>query len=221
MVDHSKIRTQLMEGAIKAVAEYGLEGLTTRSIEQQCKLKDSYIYRYFEDKEDLLKKAFIKEDKTLIGVIEHYFPIMQDDTLDFRERCFSLWKPCWQYLVSRPDVCRFYVRYYFSTYFKRQALNEHLSICKNLVDKVRDSFPKEVNVEMLLHHILETMLTYSMKVALGEMSNTDEVSEMAFNFCYSVICAYISPPKNSETNEIKEKGKLSYLEFYSIVNNWK
>ena len=221
MVDHSKIRAQLMEGAIKAVAEYGLEGLTTRSIEKQCKLKDSYIYRYFEDKEDLLKKAFIKEDKTLIGVIEHYFPIMQDDTLDFRERCFSLWKPCWQYLVSRPDVCRFYVRYYFSTYFKRQAFNEHLNICENLVDKVRDSFAKEVNVEMLLHHILETMLTYSMKVALGEMSNTDEVSEMAFNFCYSVICAYISPPKNSETNEIKEKGKLSYLEFYSIVNNWK
>lgn len=49
MVDHNKLRNQLMDGAIKAVSIYGLEGLTTRSIEQQCKLKDSYIYRYFED----------------------------------------------------------------------------------------------------------------------------------------------------------------------------
>lgn len=221
MVDHNKIRAQLMEGAIKAVSEYGLEGLTTRSIEQQCKVKDSYIYRYFEDKEDLLKKAFIREDKTLIAVIEHYFPIMQNDKLDFKERCYSLWKPCWQYLVSRPDVCRFYVRYYYSTYFKQQAFNEHLVICETLIDKVKNAFPNNVNAEMLLHHILETMLSYGMKVALGEMDNSEDDSNMAFNFCYSVVCAYISPNKNAESNEIKEKGKLSYLEFYSIVNTWK
>ena len=209
-----------MEGAIKAVSEYGLEGLTTRSIEQQCKLKDSYIYRYFEDKEDLLRKAFIKEDKTLIGVIEHYFPVMQDKKTEYRERCYSLWKPCWQYLVSSPDVCRFYVRYYFSTFFKQQVFNEHLEVCANLIDKLKNTFPENVNVEMLLHHILETMLTYGMKVALGEMEDTKENSVMAFNFCYSVICAYISPD-NAGSKEIKEKGKLSYLEFYSIVNSWK
>lgn len=40
MVDHNKLRNQLMDGAIKAVSIYGLEGLTTRSIEQQCKLKE-------------------------------------------------------------------------------------------------------------------------------------------------------------------------------------
>lgn len=221
MVDHSKIRAKLMEGAIKAVSEYGLEGLTTRSIEQQCGLKDSYIYRYFEDKEDLLKKAFLKEDTTLISVIDHYFPIMQNAELDFRERCFNLWKPCWEYLVARPDVCRFYVRYYYSTYFKQRASNEHLKLCEGLVEKMKTAFPTEVKAEMVLHHILETMLAYGMKVALGEMENTVETSQIAFSFCYSVVCAYIYPKTTDGSDAIKETGKMSYLKFYSIVKDWK
>lgn len=146
MVDHNKLRNQLMDGAIKAVSIYGLEGLTTRSIEQQCKLKDSYIYRYFEDKEDLLKKAFLREDRSFINTIETNFSVMNNDNIDFKERCYSLWKPCWQYLVSRPDVCKFYVRYYYSTYFAQQALSEHTDICKMLVEKFADAFPKNVNV---------------------------------------------------------------------------
>ena len=92
MVDHNKLRNQLMDGAIKAVSIYGLEGLTTRSIEQQCKLKDSYIYRYFEDKEDLLKKAFLREDRSFINTIETNFSVMNNDNIDFKERCYSLWK---------------------------------------------------------------------------------------------------------------------------------
>ena len=147
MVDHNKLRNQLMDGAIKAVAIYGLEGLTTRSIEQQCKLKDSYIYRYFEDKEDLLKKAFLREDRSFINTIETNFSVMNNDKIDFKERCYSLWKPCWQYLVSRPDVCKFYVRYYYSTYFAQQALSEHTDICKMLVAKFADAFPKNVRLE--------------------------------------------------------------------------
>lgn len=221
MVDHNKLRNQLMDGAIKAVSEHGLEGLTTRSIEQQCKLKDSYIYRYFEDKEDLLKKSFIKEDTTLIAVIEHYFPIMYDDKLSFKDRCYSLWQPCWQYLVSRPDVCRFYVRYYYSTYFKEQAVSEHLKICSTLIDKMRDAFPDSVNVEMISHHILETMLSYGMKVSMGDMENSPKTSDSIFTIIYSLIDVYINDDSNPQNEQIKEQGQLSYMEFYSIVQRWK
>ena len=220
MVDHNKNRTKLYEGIIKAVSECGLEGLTTRSIEQYSGLKDAYIYRYFENKEDLLKRAFIREDEALIRVIEHYFPILEDENLSFRDRCFSLWQPCWQYLISRPDVCRFYVRYYYSTYFKEKALSDHLRICDNLVEKVVSAFSKNVNVKMLLHHLLETMLMYAMKIAVGEAVNDDAFSLMVFNFCFSVINAYISP-NNEDDKKTKKKGEMSFLEFYSIVNSWK
>ena len=221
MVDHNKFRNQLMEGAIKAVSIYGLEGLTTRSIEQQCKLKDSYIYRYFEDKEDLLKKAFLREDRAFVETIESNFSVMYDNSIEFKERCHSLWKPCWQYLVSRPDVCRFYVRYYYSTYFKEQAVSEHLKICSNLIDKMREAFPDTVNVEMILHHILETMLSYGMKVAMGDMENSPKTSDSIFKIVYSLIDIYINDDNTPQKEQIKEQGQLSYMEFYSIVQRWK
>lgn len=210
MVDHNKLRNQLIDGAIKAVSVYGLEGLTTRSIEQQCKLKDSYIYRYFEDKEDLLKKAFIKEDKAFVETIEANFSVMYDSSIDFKERCFSLWKPCWQYLVSRPDVCKFCVRYYYSTYFAQQAASEHTTICKNLVAKFAEAFPKNVNVNILIHHILEIMLNYGMKVSLGELENSEETSNMIFDIIYTIVSRYIN--QNSDN--------MSFMKFYSIVKNW-
>jgi len=210
MVDHNKLRNQLMEGAIKAVSAYGLEGLTTRSIEQQCKLKDSYIYRYFEDKEDLLKKAFLREDRAFVNTIEANFAIMYDNSIDFKERCYSLWKPCWQYLVSRPDVCKFYVRYYYSTYFVQQAISEHTDICKMLVAKFADAFPKNVNVNVVTHHLLEIMLNYGMKVSLGELEDSKETSNMIFDIIYTIVSRYIN--HNSDN--------MSFMKLYSIVKNW-
>lgn len=210
MVDHNKLRNQLMEGAIKAVSAYGLEGLTTRSIEQQCKLKDSYIYRYFEDKEDLLKKAFLREDRAFVNTIEANFAIMYDNSIDFKERCYSLWEPCWQYLVSRPDVCKFYVRYYYSTYFAQQAISEHTDICKMLVAKFADAFPKNVNVNVVTHHLLEIMLNYGMKVSLGELEDSKETSNMIFDIIYTIVSRYIN--HNSDN--------MSFMKLYSIVKNW-
>ena len=220
MVDHNKNRQKLIDGAIKAVAECGLEGLTTRSIEQYSGLKDSYIYRYFEDKEDLLKKAFLREDETFVRVIEHYFPIMYEEKYEFRERCYLLWQNCWKYLISNPDTCKFYVRYYYSTYFKQKASESHIIICSSLMDKVKNAFPKDVNTTLLLHHLLETMLNFGMKVAMGEAEDSDEYLRTTFNFCYNIINSCMASgekvPRNTNEND-----KMSYLEFYSIVNNWK
>ena len=220
MVDHSKNRQKLIDGAIKAVAECGLEGLTTRSIEQYSGLKDSYIYRYFEDKEDLLKKAFLREDETFIRVIEHYFPIMYDGKYEFKERCYLLWQQCWKYLISNPDTCKFYVRYYYSTYFKQKAFEAHITICSSLMDKVQKAFPKDVNTNLLLHHLLETMLNFGMKVASGETEDTDEYLKTTFNFCYNIIDSCMTS-EELDQQSTKKNDKMSYLEFYSIVNNWK
>lgn len=57
---YSKVRNQLMDGVIKVVARDGFDKLTTRSIASECGLHDTYIYRYFLDKEDLMRRAFIR-----------------------------------------------------------------------------------------------------------------------------------------------------------------
>lgn len=220
MVDHNKNRQRLIDGAIKAVSELGLEGLTTRGIEKYSGLKDSYIYRYFEDKEDLLHKAFMREDEAFIRTVEHYFPMMHDDKYKFKERCYRLWNQCWQYLIVNADTCKFYVRYYYSTYFKQRVSETHTMLCENLVEMLSKYFPEEVNVSLLLHHLLEMTLNSCMKVVLGEIEDTEEYSRTTFEYCFKIIDSCISAKREEQGNS-DEKERMSYLEFYSIVNSWK
>lgn len=220
MVDHNKNRQKLIDGAIKATAEFGLEGLTTRSIEQYSGLKDSYIYRYFEDKEDLLKKAFLREDKAFAKVIEYHYPILYDRTYDFKERCYLLWRSCCKYLLSNPNTCKFYVRYYYSTFFKQNAFDAHISIYSGLIDKVQKAFPVDVNANLLLHHLLETMLNFGMQVVSEKTKDADEYQKTTFNFCYNIIDSCMTS-READYRDTKKKDKMTYLEFYSIVNKWK
>ncbi len=220
MVDHNKNRQRLIDGAIKAVSELGLEGLTTRGIEKYSGLKDSYIYRYFEDKEDLLQRAFMREDEAFIRTVEHYFPMMHNHKYEFKERCYRLWNQCWQYLIVNPDTCKFYVRYYYSTYFRQRMLDTHTALCSDLVEMLSRYFPEEINTKLLLHHLLETMLNSSMKVALEEVDDTEEYSRTTFEYCFRIIDSCISP-KREERGDSEGQEKMSYLEFYSIVNGWK
>ena len=77
-----------------------------------------------------------------------------------------------------------------------------------------------MNTTLLLHHLLETILNFGMKVAMGEAEDSDEYLRTTFNFCYNIINSCMASgekvPRNTNEND-----KMSYLEFYSIVNNWK
>ena len=75
-----------MDSSIKVEAREGLDKLTTRSIASECDLHDAYIYRYFIDKDDLLKKAFLREDRVLTEKIMSNAGVFEMEGLSFRER---------------------------------------------------------------------------------------------------------------------------------------
>ena len=71
---HEQRRAALIEGAVRAVAERGLENTSTNLISRISGLNEAYIYRYFENKEDLLAKAFAESDDRFLSVILDSFP---------------------------------------------------------------------------------------------------------------------------------------------------
>lgn len=215
MTDHNKIRSQLMDGAIKAVSEYGLEGLTTRSIQLYSGIKDAYIYRYFEDKEDLLRKTFIKIDIALSNAITDESKGLNISSVGEKQKCSALWRACWNYFVSHPDECKFYVRYYYSTYFQSQAAAEHNDLCKNLLLAINSALSWDGSCRMVVNQILDTILSNSVKVANGELENSEQTTELAFKAAYTILCTYLHSEDGTAPS-----GELSYLEFYSIVSKW-
>jgi len=53
-----ELRRRLIDGTIHVIAQDGLDKATTKQIRIETSINQAYIYRCFEDKEDMLKKTF-------------------------------------------------------------------------------------------------------------------------------------------------------------------
>lgn len=184
----NRIRTALMDAAIAVVARDGLDKLTTRSIASECDLHDTYIYRYFLDKEDLLKRAFLREDKKMVDLM------LREDFLEvessLRDKLYKMWMPAWEYLLEHPDNCKFYVRYYYSVHFQKDAITDFEENNRVLKRRFKEIFSKEQDIELLFHYNIDTMLLLAMRVATGELENREELKNEVFELMYSINKVY-------------------------------
>lgn len=105
------LREALIESAVRIVAQHGFEKTMTKPIASDAHVNEVYIYRCYENKDALLNAAFHAEDIRLAELVHKTMPVMRTVGLSRKERCFLLWKPCWDFMVHRPDGCRFYLQY--------------------------------------------------------------------------------------------------------------
>lgn len=189
---YSKVRDQLMDGVIKVVARDGFDKLTTRSIASECGLHDTYIYRYFLDKEDLMRRAFIREDKKMTGLMLDNISKMDINELTFEEKLRNLWLPVWDYLISHPDSCRFYVRYYYSAHFEGEVVEEFRDNNEQLKRLFKSFFPDSKDTEVLFHHNVDTVLHLAMRFTIGELIDKGNLREDVLKLICSINKAYIS-----------------------------
>ena len=182
---HNRIRTALMDATVQVVAREGLEKLTTRSIASECDLHDTYIYRYFLSKEDLLKRTFLREDKLLNDIILERMKNTDLSEMHFREKLELIWFDTWKLFVENPEKCKFYVRYYYSPYFQ-DAVEEYKEENKELLKRFKSFFDTDMDVEILYHYNIHTLLHMAMRVATGELEKTEKVKEEIFELIYSI-----------------------------------
>lgn len=181
------MRLALMESAVLIVARDGLEKATTKSIADKAGLSEAYVFLFYNSKEDLLNKTFLHQDAALIAEIMKYYPVMHMKDIDTKTKWYLLWVRCWRYLLKSPDSCLFYVRYYYSYYFKNYAYEEHMANCRVLIDKLKSHFTHDTDAEMMLGNVFENMLIFAMKAATGETINNDETSEANFKLIFNAI----------------------------------
>ncbi|MBR5516754.1 MAG: TetR/AcrR family transcriptional regulator [Firmicutes bacterium] len=182
---HNRIRTALMDATISVVARDGIEKLTTRSIASECELHDTYIYRYFIDKDDLLKRTFLREDKLLNNIMLERINNTDLEGLHFRDKLELIWMDAWNLFMDNPDKCKFYVRYYYSEYFQ-DTVDEYRAENKALMNLFRSFFDIDTDVSMLYHYNIDTLLHMAMRVAIGELDNTEQLKSEIFELVYSI-----------------------------------
>ena len=186
----NRIRTALMDAAVAVVARDGLDKLTTRSIASECDLHDAYIYRYFLDKEDLLKRAFMREDKKMVDLMLAGMTQEEVEGLEFKEKLRRLWMPAWDYLLKHPNECKFYVRYYYSVHFEKDAIKDFEENNRVLKERFKSIFFEERDVELLFHYNIDTMLHLAIRVATGELPNDETLANEVFELMYAINKVY-------------------------------
>lgn len=181
------MKRNLMESAVRVVAREGLEKTTTRLISLEAKLNEAYLYRCFENKEHLLAETFYNEDIRFAHHIQKTLPVMQMSGLTWEEKCFLLWNSCWNFIIKQPDDCRFYIRYYYSANFRKYAYERHINFFKPLIEKISFAFRRGVNVDMLVHQIFDTMLSFAERVLSGEVADTEETTKTMFKQIFGFV----------------------------------
>ena len=193
-----EIRRKLLDGTIHVIARDGLDKATTKSIGEETSINQAYIYRHFEDKEDMFAKAFDALDDELFAKTMQHVEVMYVAEMEYETRCRFYFAAVWEFLLSNRDKCLTYVRYYYSPYFTRFSAEAHKKRFSPLVSKFRDAFKDEADVWMILNHILNVMLDFAVKVHNGHMPDADDYAEHVFRVIYRSVEQYFK--KNEESD---------------------
>lgn len=183
--DQHTTRQRLIDGTIHIIAQDGLDKATTKLIGVETGINEVYIYRCFKDKEDMFAKTFEFLDEELFAKIMHHIPVMYIADMEYEARCWSFFSAIWRFFLDTPEKSITYIRYYHSPYFDHVSLKEHQERFEPLVTKCYDAFRVEVNVDMLLNHILITMMGFSMQVFNGVVPDNNDTAEYVFRLLYA------------------------------------
>ena len=183
-------RSRLIDGTIHVIAESGLDKASTKRIGQATSINEAYIYRFFKDKEDMFAKVFVSLDEELATKVLENLNVMYMQELTFESRCRSLFFLLWDFLMGNRDKCLTYVRYYYSPYFLKYSLEAHKKRFAPVVETIKSAFIDEADVWMILSHILNVMLDFSVKVYNNEMPEEDNYPEHVFRVIYRSVEQY-------------------------------
>ena len=198
-MQQDEIRRRLIDGTIHVIARDGLDKATTKSIGEETSINQAYIYRHFEDKEDMFAKAFDALDEELLAKTMQHVEIMYMTGMEYEMRCRFYFSAVWSFLLGDRDKCLTYVRYFYSPYFTKYSANTHEKRFAPLVTKFKDAFKDEADVWMILNHILNVMLDFAVKVHNGQMSGSGAYSEHVFRVIYASVKQYFRNSKESDS----------------------
>lgn len=205
-----------IEGTVRVVARDGLDKTTTKAIATEAGLSEAYIYRCFESKEALLCAAFHMEDVAFAYFLKQNLVGMHIQNAPWKDRAFQLWSASWRFILGRKDDCLFYLRYYYSANCRTYAYEEHLQCFQELFAAVEQTFKPEANVNMLLHQVFDTMLSFAARVLGGEMPDDDATTQWAFEQIYSFVVPNVReelliPSGSTPTGCLAEKSSADVI----------
>ena len=191
-------KSRILSAAMKAVRQYGLEGVRIQKISELAGLSPGTLYRYFDGKDQLMLECFTYVDKQAAEIFEHLRFDPQALLTDPMGAVRSLWIPYFRFWVARPDETVFYHRFRDSTFFPAYDRVRDASYFGAFVEMVRSfmlMFPcvREMNQNLLWLHVLTTTVLYAKYVVEGVLPDNEETEETVFQLLATGLSGYLIP----------------------------
>lgn len=196
-----EIRQKLMESAIHVVATEGIHKATTKAIAAHSGVNEVYIYRTFEDKEDLFAQTFALIDSELIACILKYEPIMQMKGIDIEERCHIFFRSCWKNILDY-DKCSFFIKYYYSQYYNSYSPLKRRKAYSEVIESFTPAFKSGTDVWRMFNRILDIVYSTIIKILRNEIPDNDETADDVFRVLYSAMEPQLSWSNKEATETV-------------------
>lgn len=185
---------------MKAVRQYGLEGVRIQNVSELAGISPGAIYRYFDGKEQLIVECFTYVDKQAAEVFEHlkFNPLgMLTDPMGAIK---ELWLPYFRFWTARPDETVFYHRFRDSTFFPKYDKSRDVTYFKTFIGMVnifKKVFPSldKMNQDLLWLHVLTSTVMYAKYVVEGVLPNNQETENTVFQLLTTGLSGYLKPEK--------------------------
>lgn len=200
MITLDDTRTRIIFAAIRAVRQYGLEGVRIQNVSELAGVSSGAIYRYFDSKDQLLVECFTYVDRQAAAIFEHlkFNPLVM--LADPVGTIKGLWLPYFRFWTSHPDETVFYHRFRDSAFFPKYDKSRDVTYFKTFIGMVhtfKKVFPglDRINQDLLWLHVLTSTVMYAKYVVEGTLPNNQETEDTVFQLLTTGLSGYLKPDK--------------------------
>ncbi len=207
MVILDDTKNRIISAAIKAVRQYGLEGVRIQNVSDLAGISPGALYRYFDSKEELILACFTYVDRQAAAIFEHLELKPLTLLIDPVGAVKRLWQPYFRFWVAHPDETVFYHRFRDSASFPKYDKSRDISYFENfigIVQTFKKLFPdlNRINQDLLWLHVLTSTVMYAKYVVEGILPDDQETEEMIFQLLITGLSGYLKPEKKKKRENI-------------------
>lgn len=206
MKREADVKELLIANAIHLIAEGGFEKATTKELTHcsgnlpDFRMNEVYIYRLFGSKEHLYESAFIRLDSELFYAFRDGVKAVGGFEENTKKKIYEFFLMAWQFILGNEEKCRCYVRYYYSVYFKGDALKAHKKLFLGMVAEMNLIFKEEADVSSILHSVFTALFDFAIRVYNGELEDNEINRPHIFNVLYCMMMTYLKDSVKAETH---------------------
>ncbi|MCG8537403.1 MAG: TetR/AcrR family transcriptional regulator [Pseudomonadales bacterium] len=181
-------REEILRAALKVFAEGGVNGVPVPRIAAEAGVSPGLLYRYFDNKEDMVNELFREQKRKLS---HHIFSDLKEGGDHYKNFCV-VWARLVSFIESEPDAFRFMELQDHRPYLTKQSTdyeNKHLAVWMQYYKSMQKQgvYRKDIKPEILLTLFWGAFINLFKSTHSGLIAPSKRELNRARDVCWSML----------------------------------